>query len=690
MIKQVSRRSFIRWTALAAAGAVVAACAPQAAPTAAPATKAPVEPAPTKAAPAEPTATMESVAVPPTATPAPTVAVAKYNEAPALADLVKAGKLPPVDERLPKNPTVLETETIGEYGGILYQASLGVNQYFDMAHINEVYMFVPNNAGTAMQPDAAESFKISDDATEVTLKLREGMKWSDGEPFTTDDMIYRWTEEFGVKGLEHWSDGLWKVAGKDVVFTKVDDFTLSIKMPSAFRPVVGMLGNWTALQTCFYDPAHYLKQFNIKYNPDAEKAAKDAGFEFWYQAYAKHRTSILDRSEGGCPTLAPVVISETDTTHVKWDRNPYYFSTDTAGNQLPYVDSLYMYVVENMELVKAKAMSGDLSTFGAWFTQLVDMPAYKENESKGDYTTREWVMPTPAALMVAFNLTHTDPVLRKIFGDVKFRQAMSMAVNRQEIIDKLFYGKAEPTQATVERHCSFAKPEWEKAFAEYSTDKANTLLDEIGLKWDATKKFRMRPDGKPLKVVISHQPEYSPSTLELVKGYWDAVGVQTDVKEIQRDLYNTKGTANQLDVCVWNADRMIELRVFQPGATKWEPNSEMHYAEPWASWRNTGGDETKLASGAAKPEEPPQEWKDQFALMDKWYTCTSDEEYKTLGQQVWQFFSDQLVNIGLYGYPTQPQVVKNGLMNLPEKANLDDGLNWFKSLHPETFWWKKA
>lgn len=619
---------------------------------------------------------------------APETPSVSTKQAPALIELVKAGTLPDVDQRLPVSPKVLETESIGVYGGVLYQASLGINQYFDMAHVNEIYMFEPNNAGTATQPDAAESYEFSADAKTMTVHLRKGMRWSDGEPFTADDIIYRMVDEPSYKGLEHWSDGMWKVAGLDSTFTKLDDYTVEIQFPAPFRPAASLISNWTALQTTFYNPKHYLEQFNPANNPDAEQMAKDAGFEFWYQAYAKHRDAVLNRAEIGCPTLGPYVLSEVNTTNVAWNRNPYYYAVDKEGNQLPYCDTEYMYVVENMELVKAKAMSGELTTFGAWFSQLADMPAFKQNESKGNYTTREWIMPTPGALNVAFNLTHKDPVLREIFNNLKFRQAMSIAINRQEIIDKLYFGKAEVFQVTVDKNCSFYKDEWGKAFAQYDVDEANKLLDEVGVAWDASKKFRVRPDGKPLQIVIHHQPEYQPSVLEMVKGYWDAVGVQTDVKQIARDLYNTMGPANDLTVGVWNADRMIELRVFQPGVTKFEPNSEMGYAHPWAIWRQTKGDESLLQEGQAPPEEPPQEWIDQFNLMDKWYTVTNDEDYKTVGQQVWQFFSDQLVLIGLYGYPVQPQVVKNGLMNIPVVANLDDGLNWFKSIHPEGFYWQ--
>jgi len=459
-----------------------------------------------------------------------------------------------------------------------------------------------------------------------------------------------------------------------------------MKLPQAYRPILSLISNFSTLQSCFYDPAHYLKKWHIDYNPDADKLAVEEGFQHWYEAYDYHRGLWGSRAAVGEPVLSAFVIKETATTHVAWGRNPYYYAVDKAGNQLPYCDQLYMYVVENMELVKAKAMSGELTTFGAWFGLLADMPAYKENEAKGQYEAREWIMKTPAALNVSFNLTHKDPVLRKIFNDVRFRQAMSYAVNRAEIIDKMYFGKAEVFQSTVDKDCSFFKEEWGKAFTEYNVDKANSLLDEVGLKWDAAKKYRLRPDGKTMFFSMQYQPEFSASVLELIKTYWEAVGMQIDLKPIQRDLYYTKGGANELDTGIWNSDRMIELRVALPGLTKFDPGSEMFYAAPWARWLSLQG--KPPAEGTLAPEEPPQEWKDQFALMDKWRTATTDEEAKTLAQQVWQFFSDQIVLIGMVGYPVTPQIVKNGLQNIPKVANLDDGLNWFKSIHPEGFYWK--
>jgi peptide/nickel transport system substrate-binding protein len=679
MSKQVSRRDFLRWSVIASAGGMVAACAPQA-PTTAPPAADPTQPP--ADAPAQPTAT--------TAAPAQETGGVSSKQAPQFQEMVRAGSLPDLDERLPSKPKVQPAETIGKYGGTLYQASLGVNQYFDMAHLFEMYMFLPNNAGTEIEPDIADSLEFSDDAKLMTIHLRPGVKWSDGAPFTADDIMWRWEEEMGTQGLEHWSDNLWNIGSEKPKVSKVDDFTVTIEFPVPFRPATSLISNWTALQSVFYQPAHFLRNYHIKYTPEVEQQAKDAGFEFWYQYYSDRSGLNFSRAAAGGPTLAPLMITESATTHVVWGRNPYYHVVDTEGNQLPYVDQLYMYVVENRELLKAKAMSGELSTFGAWFTELADMPAYKENESRGNYQAREWIMTTPGALNISFNLTHKDPELRRIFGDVRFRRAMSIAINRQEIIDKLYFGKAEVFQSTVDRNCSFYKEEWGKAYTQYDVDGANAMLDEMGLQWDSNNEWRLREDGRPVTVIVQFQPEFSPSLLEMVKGFWETVGVRTDVKQIQRDLYNTMGSANELDTGVWNSDRMIELRVFQPGVTKFEPNSEMAYAVPWATWKTTGGDASLLMEGQSPPEEPPQEWKDQFALMDRWYSVTNDEDYRTIGQQVWQFFSDQLVLIGLVGYPVQPQIVKNGLMNCPQVANLDDGLNWFKSVHPETFWWDNA
>jgi len=351
---------------------------------------------------------------------------------------------------------------------------------------------------------------------------------------------------------------------------------------------------------------------------------------------------------------------------------------DAQGNQLPYIDQIYIYLLGTQELMTAKAVSGEISFYNV-YAALKDMPLYIENEAKGDYVTRTWKESIAEAIQFSFNLNHKDPVLRTIFQDIRFRRAMSVAINRTEMNDKLWFGKGTIIQSTISPDASYYKKEWGDAYIQYDVAQANAWLDEMGLKWDAAKKVRLRPDGKPLSLTLQFLVGGITAPYELIKEYWDAVGVSIELRQIERDLYNTRGAANELDIGTWASDRQEEIRCYMPEATKFNPASEMWFGVLWKQWITTEGKEG---------EEPPQEWKDQYALLDRWFTATTDKDYHDLAQQVWQFYSDQLVCIGTIGYPPQPAVVKNKLANVPEAAYRGDGSNHLKTSWPQIWFWK--
>ena len=407
--------------------------------------------------------------------------------------------------------------------------------------------------------------------------------------------------------------------------------------------------------------------------------AREEGFDHWWQAYQVHRRSLWGQSDPNIPELGAWVAKEFTTTHMLFDRNPYFFEVDSEGNQLPYIDQMFVHIVENKELMTAMAVTGDLSIYIV-YAEVKDMPLFKANEEKGGYQVRVWKQSLGAhGAHFAFNLNHKDPVLREIFQDIRFRQAMSLAINREEINDAYYFGKGTIMQSTVSPDASYYKEEWGKAYIEYDLDRANALLDEMGLKWDDEHKWRLRPDGERLAIVMQYDESWESPVFELVKEYWEALGMAVDVRVIEGTLYLTRRVANEIDIGVWPSDRMEELRAYMPQANKFNPYDAMNYAREWETWLRTEGE---------KGEEPPREWKDQYALMERWYTATTDQEYHDLGQQVWQWFSDQLLLIGTIAYPPQPALIKNGLMNVPRFAFRGDGGNHLKTVWPQVWWWK--
>ena len=352
-------------------------------------------------------------------------------------------------------------------------------------------------------------------------------------------------------------------------------------------------------------PKHYLSKYHAKYNENADALAKEEGYDNWVQAVWQKRGGGGDfRVEDlNTPSVKPWNHEEITTTYVLHVRNPYHFAIDPAGNQLPYIDRLRVETVADAETLNLKVISGELSV-AAIGLSTPDFPLFKENEEAGNYQTLMWPRAAGAESFYAFNLTHQDPGLREVFQDVRFRQAMSLAINREEINKVLFFGLAVPRQAAMDPENSFYKEEWATRYAEYDPDTANRLLDEMGLQRGGDG-FRLRPDGEVLAVQILIPLEW-PSHVaisELVAEYWQDVGVKVDPRSYNIDLVGERLGTNDYDVAVWFLRRTNESKGYLP-SNKFT-SADGHYAPAWWAWHHSGGE-----SG----EEPPDEFKEYFQV----------------------------------------------------------------------------
>lgn len=591
----------------------------------------------------------------------------RYKEAPMLAERVAAGTLPTVDERLPLEPRVRQVPAVGNYGGVIHEQTYQQGGHFFLDGALLVFPQQTNNNGTVIEPDLCTSVEISADAKEFTFHFREGLKWSDGSPFTVDDVLWWWNEEqLNTDLFPQGPYSTWRVGGELVEFTKIDDFTLLITSPEPYRPILNMSAHERmSLGSTFAEPVAYMSQFHIGFNPDANAVAASLGYDFWYQAYLA-RTYHLGPFAGK-PHMGPWVKIESTTAREVFERNAFYHEVDTDGQQLPYIDYIYMDVVTDSTLRETAVLAGQMTQSDVRLSQI---DAARGNQTNGDFQILNWANSNPSQCVLSFNLNHKNPVLREIYNDLRFRQAMSYAINRNEMNDTLYFGLARPVQATINPNASYFREEWSTKYAEYDVDRANALLDEMGLQWDADHVWRLRPDGERLSSIYLYFPEFTVEHLELVRGYWAAVGHELIITEVARALRDERGRAADHDVTGWNVDLAEEIACYLPYATKFQPNLEMYYAVNWWQWYETNG---------AAGEEPPQEWKDQFDRMAAWYAAPSDAEYTRLAQEVWQFFSDQVPLIGTVGYPPMPTLTKNGLMNVPEVA-----LKGYGTLHAQT------
>jgi len=585
--------------------------------------------------------------------------LAQFNEAPSLAMKVAAKQLPPVKERLPDEPLVVQPiEKLGKYcdkitGYGVNPTSFGNDVYTArQQHFIAIY---PDQQ--TFVPQVAQTFTLSDDKKTFVVKLRKGMKWSDGTPFTADDVMF-WYEDFLTnKDLNAAITSDLTPGGKVVQATKTSDDTITFAATVPYPTIIEIM----AITTTFL-PKNYLKKWHSKYNPDADKVAKDEGFQTWVQAFQAHSAAQGPdfQDDAKLPTLDPWMLARTDQFGNKYfDRNPYYWKVDTAGNQLPYAESEVRLLTGNLETTILKIKNGEID-FGSQQLQLKDYPVLKQGETAGNYRALLWQGVTGADHRFQVNLTVKDPVLNKIFNDVRFRQALSLAINRDEINEAIFFGRGTPRQFTAPPSSSYYEESYGKSYAEYDPARANKLLDDMGLKRGGTDQPRMRPDGKPLQFTVE-DATFNEKMDELVRDYWAKIGVQVTIKSETRELYSQRANANELEASVWFGDSMDEFTAhvrpfsFRP---PWGIDNVPHSGSPWNTWRLTNGKDG---------QEPPQDVKDLIDLTDRFrQTTRGTDEYTKLGKEMLSRNVAGLYSIGTVGLVPSVIIARKNLRNFPE------------------------
>ena len=486
----------------------------------------------------------------------------EYNEAPVLRVKVAAGELPPVEERLPEEPLVVEPlEEIGQYGGEVVGASMWgptsfgtLKSFFMVESLLQDYTTVD----TLGKPNIVKSWALSEEAKTVTLYLRRGMRWSDGAPFTADDFLF-WYEDILLNDELTPLKPAWTMHGGELMkMEKVDDYTVRLRFATSFpfeavAVELGEFGVWG------YAPKHYLKNLHIKYNPKANELAKEKGLEHWYQLFPITPSTVwFEEGPVGYPVLTAFMPAETELTYLRAVRNPYYWKVDPAGNQLPYIDSLMTLVIDSPEVENAKMLAGDFTM--SQTSDLEMLPALLENAERGNYRLFYHTDDMGPMWGGSFNLTYAkDTVLRDIFRDVRFRRAMSLAMDRDEMNEVISQGLAIPSQATVFAGSKYYREEYARAYADYDPEKANALLDEMGLKWDEKQEYRLRKDGKRLGVVIEFSTWHLPILYELMKEYWEAVGVETTIKAVPFETLSLRHQSNDVQFGGWNIDFRVGI-----------------------------------------------------------------------------------------------------------------------------------
>jgi len=524
MAKKISRREFLYAAAVGAASVALAACRPTAVDT-------PV--APVDVEPVAPTATPRPAVEPedrPTATPVPTLAPeTRYNEPPMLAALVAAGQLPPVDERLPANPLVLSPiHGLGEYGGTMQimHSVLG-NWWHECQYGHSPLRWIDDGLGIA--PGMVAEWESNADASEWTLYFRKGLKWSDGEPCTVDDVMYWWNDLVNNDLHTDAPPDFGQAGGELAKFTKVDDTTLKISYVAPSPLTEGRLAMWVnaGIGPRWIAPAHYLKQFH----PDYSNATD----------FEEHDAKMIFRENPDCPALTSwVPESFQPGLRRVWVRNAYYYAVDTAGNQLPYIDKMNEEGIEDKETRVLEVLNGnqDFVPHGAGGIGLGDLATILEGANAGNYHVELWDCGGGTGPCWFFNNDNPDDALRELHRNPTFKQAISHCIDRDAVQRVKYFGYGELTTGTHSPKCrefTFSEEgqrvyeEHRDAYKAFDVERAKALLDEIGMVDVNGDGWRERPDGQPYELRVDFPATTSAidvQVLELVAPGWEKAGLK--------------------------------------------------------------------------------------------------------------------------------------------------------------------
>jgi len=600
-----------------------------------------------------------------------------YSEAPMLAKLVEEGMLPAVEERLPENPIITEgLDGIGTYGGT-------INVYSTSAFFFNVpgpEMFIGYEPIISFeedyswaQPNIAESYSFSDDGLTMTINLRKGIKWSDGVDFTADDVMYCFDYEIANTELNPAFAAWLTVEGEPVTATKIDDYTVQLNFPAPYGGILAYLSHANGCQVTdlwygFFQPAHYMSQYHPDFMDggveEATAMAEDLGYSSWPEMY---RAAIHQNVFGvmgfvdSPPTLNAYVVVERTTESVKWQRNPYYWKVDTAGNQLPYIDEIVTDIVSEPEAINARIISGETD-----FAQgnIGDLALYAENQEAGNYKILQWTNTVSQGLV--FNFSSKDDYLRELFNDIKFRQAVSLSIDRDEIISLYYLDLGVPTPYYV----SVISPYFEQdvydaamEYIKYDPEAAKALLADIGLTETNGDGVLLRPDGEPLEIIFEY---YEPHTdgvateqSELIVSYMADLGINVIPRVVTFAQLQEDVVANDVDMNFAHVVDGLEplFTVHAHTAIPYNFSWIDSWSIPWSQWYATAG---------AEGEEPPQGIKDLYDWWNVMKTDGVEANRVAAGQNVWRQMAENMYKIGTVGGLPVIYLVNNDIKNVPE------------------------
>jgi peptide/nickel transport system substrate-binding protein len=577
-----------------------------------------------------------------------------FHESPKLKKIVDRGDLPPVVDRLPVDPLVIvPPQQIGPYGGTWTRLANGPK---DIGVVESRFSYDGlvrwGPMANTILPNLATHWTVEDNAKTFTFWLRKGVRWSDGYPFTAEDIEF-WHEDV-LKNAEITPvvPRDFKREGQVLSFEKVDDYTVRFRFASPNGLFLKAMATGRGYEMVRH-AKHYMKNFHPRYvSVDTlEAMALARGFDLW--------SKLFDDTWGwrtiGTPRLWPWILKDPPPARpAVLVRNPYYWKVDPEGNQLPYIDRM-TFDIYDAETINFKAINGEMG-MQSRHLELQNYPLFMENREKGGYRVNHWIDPSMGYNAIGLNLNHPDSVMKKIIHDRRFRIALSHAINRDELNEADYFGKATPRQAAPLPTSPYYSEGLEKAYLTYDPELANRILDEMCLVEKNSDGQRLRPDGSPI-VIRLETTSLNNRVLELVSGYWTSVGVQTEIKEEARQLFYERKRGLLHDGAIWGAGNgqspLVDPRNHVPFS------DESIYAVDYARWFRTDG---------KRGDTPPDDIVQCIELYREIERTADEAEQVRLYKEILELNRKNLWVIGTVGEMPAIFVVRNDFRNVPDVA----------------------
>ena len=602
---------------------------------------------------------------------------AAYTEAPALAAKVQAGELPPVEERLPSDPEVIEVAEVGTYGGTWRQAVMTGTFNHAQSHVtgylNYNAIIYARDKQTITTSYLSE-FSYNEDYTVFSFKLREGLKWSDGEPVTTEDVKF-WFDDVVFNTDLTPSNTYYADATLDVI----DDYawTLTFAAPKPMYPSFWAYSD----NSRFVYPKHYLTQFHASYLSEDELAAKltEEGFDDWKNMFEDRS---FDQSNKDLPVLGPWVmtVDPAETNTIVFERNPYYWAVDQNGQQLPYIDTAVITIVESTDLMNMKVIAGEVDVQVAGVQEsFSNYPLFAQYAEEMNYTIGTSDFNEPNGMNFHINVTSTDPVKAPYLGNVEFRKALSLGLNRQAIIDTFWTVgpySSEIAQTSFLAGSPYYDEEWATQYTELDVDGANAILDELGMTELDGNGFRMTANGEEFSLVVLC-PNYDATWIEIAEmaasSWRENLKLNIVATEVDPSLWGERTQANDYDITnLTGSDGFLAL--------------SSNAVNTWTGSKGYGWGVRFMPGMYADYDGPEKETLTHLMdlgneIIDATDTEARDEKIK----EVVQIWKDGLYSLGIGRRLPAINIIKNNFHNV---AGLDQdwAFGFCGSSRSDTYW----